>query len=188
MTRINLLDWRSARRERRKREFYVILGGSVVIAVAVVLLAMGWLDSQIQDQRDRNQYLRQQIAQINKQIRKIQTIDRLRNSLASRMHVIEQLQENRSAAVHFFDEIVNTLPDGIYLTSLRQRGKEVTLDGMAESNGSVSAYMNNLNASPWFADPRLVVIKTGKGGGAPYSAFTLRVKNLTRAAPAGGNS
>lgn len=188
MTRINLLDWRSVRRERRKREFYLIVAGSVVLAVAVVLLAMGWLDGQIQAQRDRNQYLRQQIAQINQQIRKIQNIDRLRNSLISRMQVIEKLQENRSAAVHFFDEIVNTLPDGIYLTSLSQRGNEVTLNGMAESNGSVSAYMNNLNASPWFADPRLVVIKTGKGGGAPYSAFTLRVKNLTRATPSGGGS
>lgn len=188
MTRINLLDWRSARRERRKREFYVILAGSLALAVAIVLVAMGWLDAQIQNQQARNQYLRQQIAQINQQIRKIQNIDRLRNSLASRMEVIEQLQENRSSAVHFFDEIVNTLPDGVYLTSLSQRGNEVTLDGMAESNGSVSAYMNNLNASPWFSDPRLVVIKTGKGGGAPYSAFTLRVKNLTRAATTGGGS
>src|SRR3546814_3576895 len=76
------------------------------------------------------------------------------------MRVIEKLQANRSATVHFFDEIVSTLPDGVNLTSLKESGGAVTIDGIADSNGRISTYMKNLDASPWFSDPRLVVIKT----------------------------
>jgi type IV pilus assembly protein PilN len=85
--------------------------------------------------------------------------------------------------VHFFDEIVNTLPEGVTLTALRQQGTQVTIEGQAESNGRVSAYMKNLDASPWFDDPRLVVIKTGDSGRTRASQFTLQVKSLTKRAP-----
>lgn len=189
MSRINLLDWRSERRERRKREFYTLLAGSALVAVGIVVAVMWLLGSAITYQQQRNQYLQQQIADINKQIKQIQALDKVRRDLISRMHVIEQLQQSRSATVHFFDEIVNTLPDGVYLTALKQQGQKVTLEGVAQSNSRVSAYMKNLDASPWFSDPRLIVIKSaaGQGGGARHSIFTLQVKNLTAAA-AGGKS
>jgi type IV pilus assembly protein PilN len=97
------------------------------------------------------------------------------------MRVIEQLQQSRSATVHFFDEIINTLPDGVYLTGIKQSGADVTLDGIAESNGRISAYMKNLDASPWFKDPKLVVIRTSDKNHLRNSEFQLKVTNLTKA-------
>jgi type IV pilus assembly protein PilN len=97
------------------------------------------------------------------------------------MRVIEELQASRSATVHFFDELVTTLPDGVNLTLIKQSGTNVTIEGTAESNGRVSTYMKNLDASPWFDDPRLVVIKTGEKSSLRRSDFTLQVKNLTKA-------
>ena len=97
------------------------------------------------------------------------------------MRVIEQLQQSRSATVHFFDEIINTLPDGVYLTGIKQSGGEVTLDGIAESNGRISAYMKNLDSSPWFKDPKLVVIRTSDKNRLRSSEFQLKVTNLTKA-------
>ena len=183
MTRINLLDWRSARRDRRRKGFIALLAMAVGVALAVVLLVLFLLGTAVDNQNARNQYLRQQIALINKQIKEIQELDKVRQDLLSRMHVIEQLQQNRAATVHFFDEIVNTLPDGVYLTSLKQQGTEVTLQGVAESNGRVSAYIKNLDSSPWFADPRLIVIKAREQNHQHRSDFTLQVKNLTAATP-----
>lgn len=183
MTRINLLDWRSARRERRKKGFFVLLGLAVVGAVAAVVLVMFALGTAVDNQQARNQYLKQQIADIDKQIRQIKELGKLRADLLSRMQVIEHLQQSRAATVHFLDEIVNTLPDGVHLTSLRQLGDKVTLQGVAQSNSRVSTYMKNLDASPWFADPRLVVIKTSEHNHQHRSDFTLEVKNLTASAP-----
>ena len=96
------------------------------------------------------------------------------------MRVIEQLQSSRSATVHFFDELVNTLPDGIMLTSIKQTGDTVQIDGVAESNGRISTYIKNLEASPWFNNPRLVVIKTSEKNKQREGAFTLQVQNLTK--------
>ncbi len=185
MTRINLLDWRGARRERRKKGFFILLGLAVAAAVAVVVVVMLGLGAAIDNQQARNHYLKQQIADIDNQIRQIKALDKLKDKLLSRMQVIEHLQQSRAATVHFLDEIVNTLPDGVYLSSLKQVGDKVTLQGVAQSNGRVSAYIKNLDASPWFSDPRLIVIKTSERNHQHRSDFTLEVKNLTASAPGG---
>ncbi len=182
-TRINLLDWRAERRQQRKQQFLTLLALGCVAAAAVGGLTYFTAAGAVDHQRARNQYLKQQIAEIDQKIKEIQDLERTKDNLLARMRVIESLQSSRSATVHFFDEIVNTLPEGVTLTSLRQQGTQVTLEGEAESNGRVSAYMKNLDASPWFDDPRLVVIKTGETGRSRASQFTLQVKSLTKATP-----
>ncbi|MDR3417676.1 MAG: PilN domain-containing protein [Nevskia sp.] len=182
MTKINLLDWRAQRRQRRKQQFYAVLGLSFLISAGIVLIGYLVVDAAISHQQQRNGYLQQQIAELDKQIKEIQELQRVKANLLSRMRVIEQLQQSRSATVHFFDEIINTLPDGVYLTGIKQSGGNVTLDGIAESNGRVSAYMKNLDASPWFKDPKLVVIRTSDRNRQRSSEFQLQVTNLTKAA------
>ena len=180
--RINLLDWRAERRELRKRQFFqmLALGGlvGVIVAGSLYFHASG----AVEHQRARNQYLTQQVAEIDQKIKEIEGLERTRDNLLARMRVIETLQSSRSASVHFFDEVVNTLPEGVSLTLLRQKGTEVTIEGVADSNGRVSAYMKNLDASEWFDDPRLVVIRATEAGRGRASEFTLQVKSRNQAA------
>lgn len=178
--RINLLDWRAERRARLKKQFLTWLGAGCALSVAVVGLAYVSMQRAVESQQGRNQFLSQQIADLDKQIKEIQELEKVKQNLLARMRVIEQLQQSRSATVHFFDEIVNTIPDGIYLTSIKQNGENVTIDGVAESSGRISAYLKNLDSSPWFRDPKLVVIKTGEKNKQRNSEFTLQVTNLTK--------
>jgi type IV pilus assembly protein PilN len=182
MTRINLLDWRAERRARRQKQFLALLGAVAAACALLVLVVDFVINEEVSHQRMRNTFLQQQIAQLDAQIKEIQELERTKANLLERMRVIEQLQQSRSATVHFFDEIINTLPDGVYLTSVKQQGQNVTLDGVAESNGRISSYMKNLDASPWFKDPKLVVIKTDDKSRLRNSVFTLQVTNLTKAA------
>jgi type IV pilus assembly protein PilN len=181
MTKINLLDWRSARRQKRKQQFTVMAGGALLASMLVVGIAYLAMDQAISHQQDRNKVLQSEIATLDKQIKEIQDLQKTRSNLLARMRVIEQLQQSRSATVHFFDEIINTLPDGVFLTSVKQSGGDVSLTGTAESNGRISAYMKNLDASPWFKDAKLVVIRTNDKGRLRNSDFELRVSNLTKA-------
>lgn len=191
-TRINLLDWRAARRARRRQEFLTMVGLGVGAAVALLGLGYMTITGAVEHQQNRNQYLTAQIKDLDKQIKEIEELEKVKANLVSRMNVIQQLQESRSATVHFFDEIVNTLPDGIYLNSIKQSGQNVTIEGVAESSGRISAYLKNLDSSPWFKDPKLVVIKTGEKNRQRNSDFTLQVTNLTKAsaddAAAAGNA
>lgn len=184
-TRINLLDWRRERRELRKKQFIAILG--IALAFAVVVTGLGYLgvSAAVTNQNERNVYLKQQIVEIDQKIKEIQELEKVRRNLLSRMRVIEELQASRSATVHFFDEIVNTVPEGVNLTLVKQNGSNVTIEGIAESNGRVSTYMKNLDASEWFEDPKLVVIKTSDKDRQRKSEFTLQVRNLTKATPNG---
>jgi len=180
-TRINLLDWRAARRARRKQQFLTLLGLGIGASAALLGLGYVTVTAAVAHQQSRNQYLSTQISDLDKQIKEIQELEKVKANLVSRMNVIQQLQESRSATVHFFDEIVNTLPDGIFLSSVKQSGQSVTIEGIAESSGRISAYLKNLDSSPWFKDPKLVVIKTGEKNKQRNSEFTLQVTNLTKA-------
>lgn len=181
MVRINLLDWRAERREKRRKKFFGMLVLSALGGLIVVLGGLAFLSGQVDHQKQRNTLLTQEIANLDKQIAEIQELEKVKANLLARMQVIEKLQASRTAMVHFFDEVVNTLPEGVFLTSLKQTGDDVAIDGIAESNGRISSYMKNLESSKWFADPALVVIKTVEREHRRQSEFSLKVKNLTTA-------
>ncbi len=180
-TRINLLDWRAERRAQRKKKFLSLLGLSAGASLALLGLGYVTVQHSVESQHGRNEFLTAQITDLDKQIKEIQELEKVKQNLLARMRVIEQLQQSRSATVHFFDEIVNTIPDGVFLTSVKQNGQNVTIDGIAESSGRISTYLKNLDSSPWFKDPKLVVIKTGEKNKQRNSEFTLQVTNLTKA-------
>jgi len=179
MTRINLLPWREERRQEQKKEFGVLAGLVVVLAVAVVGLMHIQMSSKIDYQLDRNRFMTNEIATLDKEIAEIRDLKKVRRSLLERMEVIQSLQTSRPSIVHLFTEIVSTVPNGVYLETLTQVGENLKLDGEAESNARVSTYMRNLSDSPWLKDPNLTVIEIEDKKVKRVSAFTLTVKQTS---------
>ncbi|HEX7370481.1 MAG TPA: PilN domain-containing protein [Rhodanobacteraceae bacterium] len=156
MAKINLLPWRAERRERRKREFFTHLGIAAVVAIVVVLLWGFWVSMRISNQNERNAYLKDQITQLDSKITEIKNLQKVKDHLLARKRIVEKLQSSRSQMVHLFDQIVATIPSGARLTSLKQQGDKLTLDGVAQSNATVAQYMRNIEASPWMGPATLV--------------------------------
>jgi type IV pilus assembly protein PilN len=175
MARINLLPWREERRKQRQQEFFVLLGASAVSAIVAVLVAMWFIGTQIDAQTERNATLSREITALDAQIKEIEELDRQRDRLIARKEIIEQLQATRSQMVHLFDELVRTLPDGVQLQSIKQSGQTLTLDGVAQSNARVSAYMRNLDASAWLKNSEVVKIEAKNADKAVPYVFTLTV-------------
>lgn len=180
MARINLLPWRTERRKQREREFYMMLAASAVAAFIAVGAAYGWMNARIDNQNQRNAYLANEIKALDKQIAEIDELDKTKSQLLTRKQIIEQLQSNRSQMVHLFDEMVKTIPDGVRLTTMKQAGDVLTLEGVAESNARVASYMRNIDNSPWMGrtDLRKIENKTGTkevDKKTPY-VFSLDVK------------
>jgi type IV pilus assembly protein PilN len=181
--KINLLDWRTELTNFRQQQFAAMLGLGLVVAAGSVFMVTVGVQGAIDHQRERNAFLQSQIAEMDKKIKEIEELEKVKANLLARMKVIEELQASRTAMVHFFDEIVNTLPDGVYIKTLKQAGSGVTVEGVAESNGRVSAYMKNIESSRWFAEPRLIVINTKDVAKRRQAEFQLQFKNLTKAKP-----
>jgi len=180
MARINLLPWRTDRRKQREREFYMLLIASAVGGVFALLVLVGWMGARIDNQQERNTYLQTEIKSLDKQIEEIKELDKTRSQLLTRKQIIEQLQSNRAQMVHLFDEMVRTIPDGVRLTSMKQAGDILTLEGVAESNARVASYMRNIDNSPWMGRTDLRKIENKAGSKdvdkkAPY-LFSLDVK------------
>src|ERR1700746_1445857 len=180
MPRINLLPWREEQRKERKLAFLVALGVAVLAALVTTFAAYLMFDSMIAGQQRRNQMLRGQIKLLDKQIEEINSLETEKQRFIARMEVIEKLQRSRPGIVHVFDEIVKTLPDGVYLTGVQQvnagANKRLKFDGVAQSSTRVSSFMRNIDASDWLRNPELEVVQTAKG---PGSNFTLTADEVT---------
>ena len=188
MARINLLPWRAERRRQRQKEFMAMLGVSAAAAVVVSFLIWMFYNGQIDGQKERNDYLRGQITQLDAKIEEIKQLDLKKQKLLARKDVIEKLQANRSQMVHLFDSLVRTIPDGVTLTSIQQNGEMLTLKGRSQSNARVSTYMRNLEGSGWMTSPELSVIEArGDNKGLPYE-FDLSVKLANPNAPVDANN
>lgn len=182
MTRINLLPWRELLRKEREREFFTLIGGAAFIMVLVIVYVHFHMSGVIENQNQRNAYLDRQIKKVESQIKDIKQLETEKSQLLARMKVIEELQGQRPQMVHLFDELAKTVPDGVYLTSAKQTGTSVELQGVAQSNARVSAFMRNVDASQWLSDPKLNVIKAlaSKNKNVQKgSTFILNIKQKT---------
>ena len=169
MAKVNLLPWRAERRKQRQREFYILLGSAGIGALVLGVLISMFYSGQINGQNARNAYLTDQITKLDSQIKEIEELDRKKDKLLRRKEVIEQLQANRAQMVHLFDELVRTIPEGVRLTSIKQNGEQLTLEGQSQSNARVSAYMRNIESSGWMTNPDLSVIEAkGDDKTLPY--------------------
>ena len=176
MAKINLLPWREQRREQQRKEFLVILGSVAAAGLLAALIGHLLINGQIDYQNERNQYLKTHIAALDKQVAEIKELQARRNQLIDRMKVIQDLQGTRPLIVRIFDEIVRTLPDGVYFRGMERTGQQITLRGTAESNNRVSSLMRRLDASEWFSEPTLKGVKANPGFGEQANDFDLTVK------------
>jgi type IV pilus assembly protein PilN len=172
MPSINLLPWRQELRQRRRKEFLYGIVGALALAGIVTLVASLTVSSMIDAQNNRNELLKAEIAELDKAIEQILVLETQKERMISRMEVIDRLQASRPEVVKLFDQIVSTLPEGVYLTSVKQSGKKIEFNGVAQSSTRVSAFMRNLDASETLSTPELKVIQTGNTSG-PGAQFTL---------------
>ena len=176
MARINLLPWREQLRRERQRQFAVVTGAAALLAALIVVYVHLHIGRLIEHQESRNRFLNDRIAELDRKIREIRELESTKEKLIARMNVIQSLQRSRPQIVHIFDEMVRTVPDGLYLTAAELRGTTLTLRGVAQSNARVSDYMRRLDASDWFKDPKLEVIESRLTKGRRHAVFTLRVE------------
>lgn len=163
MANINLLPWREELRKEKTRQFASITAFSVILTICVIALVQFTISGQISHQQSRNKILQDEIAQLDIALKEIEGLEETKEKLLSRMDIIQSLQQKRPQIVHLFDEIVRTVPEGIFLTGIKQAGTAISINGVAESNGRVSAYMRNIDSSDWMSTPKLTVIESKKG-------------------------
>ncbi len=180
MARINLLPWREERRKLRQRQFNIVM--AVVGAAGVVTVGLAYLgmDAAISSQNDRNNYLTDQIKLMDDKISQIKDLQDTKQRLLARMQIIQQLQESRPVEVHLFDQLVKTLPPGVYLTAVTQSGAGLNIQGVAESSARVSTYLRNIDNSPWLGEPNLQVVQNDPArSGSQIFAITAKVVDKT---------
>jgi type IV pilus assembly protein PilN len=173
MPRINLLPHREQERKRRRREFggfaVAALIAGAVVAGGTKLVYTTW----IAEQNDKNNLLKKEIVKLDAAIADIQDLENRKQRLVARMEIIDKLQRKRPEIVHQFDELVRTVPDGVYLTSIKQSGNKLELKGVAQSSTRVSTLMRNIDSSVWMDNPELQVVETAKDSPTGGSNFTV---------------
>lgn len=180
MPRINLLPWREEERKKRQRDFTIALGAAVGAGAIVVVLTIFAYSQMISNQRDRNARLEAEIVELEKSIAEIDGLERQKERLLARMEIINQLQQSRPEIVHLFDEMTRQMPEGVYLTGMKQNGSAVELTGVAQSSTRVSALMRQVDSSEWLTDPGVIKVETTEAGPARQAQFVVNLKQVTQ--------
>lgn len=181
MAGLNLLPWREEAREEARKQFIMLAISSVAFGVVTVFAGYSWMQGNISYQEQRNARLSAEIKKLDKTIAEIKKLDVTRKALLDRIDIIDSLQSTRPGIVHLFDEMVKSLPKGLYLTKLEQKGTTIKLVGKSESNARVSSYMERLDASPWLSSSDLNILsKDKKQGDIRLRKFVLNVTQLTK--------
>jgi len=183
MIRVNLLPHRAEKRKARQLQFILLSGISLALGVLIVGFVHAAISAQISYQERRNNYLKQEIAVLDKQIAEIKKLREQTQSLLSRKTVVEELQSTRSDVVHLLDQMLRILPDGVYLKSLKQSENKISIVGYAQSSARVSTLMRSIEDSPWLDTPTLIEVHAISQGGKRLSEFSLNF-NLTKQAAA----
>jgi type IV pilus assembly protein PilN len=173
--RVNLLPWREARRKANNLQFFILMGMVAGLAASIVLLVHGYYATRISTQTERNRFLKDENAKLDKEIEEIKKLKEEIQALLSRKQVIETLQADRAQTVYLLEQLVRQTPDGVYLKSVKQTGSKVNLTGYAQSNARVSTLMRNLEASPYLENPDLVEIKVANVNNKRLSEFIMNV-------------
>ncbi|AVP58711.1 PilN domain-containing protein [Pulveribacter suum] len=182
MILINLLPHREAARKRRREAFQAVMLMSALAGLAIAAVIYWWFQVMIDDQQERNNFLRGEIKVLEGQIKEIATIEEEIAALQARQKAVEDLQSDRNLPVHLLNELVMQLPEGVYITSLKQQDQVVTMQGMAQSNERVSEMLRNLASNtPWFSKPELVEIVAANVALSPkdqrrVASFNLRFR------------
>ncbi|MCW8870463.1 MAG: PilN domain-containing protein [Proteobacteria bacterium] len=176
MVKINLLPWREERRQQLTKEFYVMLGISAGVALLIFALAYYFYNQSIEFQNKRNGFLTAEIKKLDDKIAEIKELESKKAGLIARQQVIEELQASRTQMVHLFDELVKTIPNGVFLEKIAQQGKVISLEGYSQSHSRVSDYMRKLEKSEWFSGVELEYIRTDDTLVSHEQKFRLSVK------------
>lgn len=180
MAKINLLPWREELKKKHLQDFIILLFAGIVLTGAAM---GGWHlhnENSITHQHNRNNYVKKEITIVEERIREIRELENKKNQLLSRMTVITRLQGSRPQIVRLMDEIVTTLPEGVFLTKIGQGGNNVSFEGRAQSNARVSSYMRNIENTRWMQNPKLEIIQNKDKTGTGFSHFKL---SASQAAP-----
>jgi type IV pilus assembly protein PilN len=179
MAKINLRPWREELRAEKQKQFVVMIFGAAIIAAGLAFLWKSDLDSRIAYQESRNSYIQTATKELDQQIKEIESLKRKRDQLLARMTVIQDLQGKRPVIVRVFDELVKTLPDGLYYTELTKREDQLSIVGMSESNSRIASLMRRFEESDWFTQPNLSNVASAENRRAGYSQFNLTVAQQT---------
>lgn len=181
MANINLREWRQELREQRQKEFLYVLFFVAAVAAGLAFLWIKQVEGLTSDQRARNNFLTQQISVQTKQIKEIENLKDERSKLISRMEVIQSLQGDRPIIVRLFDELVKTLPEGVYYESLDRKGDRLAIVGVADKASSISDLLRNLDKSEWFEEAFLqnVTALDQRNNDGTGSRFKITVKQAT---------
>jgi len=160
-----------------------MLGAGFIVAALMALGVHFFVEGLIQTQHDRNAFLDKEILNLEEKIKAIDDLEKKKKNLEARMDVIQNLQKSRPGIVHLFDELVNTSPESLYLTKLTQKKRNLTIEGRAQSNARVSAFMRNIDASKWIQNATLEIIesreqKQNRGESLTYSRFILKAQQV----------
>ncbi len=176
MAHINLLPWRKVALKKQQQKYFTILATVGVFTFALVLSINFYYQARIDGQNSKNQFLKNEIAQLDIQIAEIKSLNAKKTALQKRINVVEQLQRSRNVGTQVLDEIAKIIPNGIYIIEMQKQGNTLLLTGKSESNNHLANMIRAVELSDLFVDATPESITADDGSPKLLSSFKMNVR------------
>jgi type IV pilus assembly protein PilN len=156
---MNLLPHRAWAQARQRKKLATGLAAAALLGLACAALAGVWFDRQISALQAANSRLKQDIAGVDGQLQEIVQLQENMRKLTLQTSALQAFQSERERPARWLNEVLDHLPDGLYLTALNQDGDKVTLNGVARSDEQIFALLRNLaSRGRWLAQAELTEV------------------------------
>lgn len=179
MIRINLLPAKKAKRVKKEAEIqYQLLGGAAAILVSILICSYLWfsINNKISKLEAEKSDAEKRLVDLKNMVKEVENYEKNRKVLADKNRIIGQLEKNQQGPVLLFNEISKSIPQRVWLSSLSEQGGALDVDGKALTNADIVEYINNLRASQYFTDLRLIESKQAQEGKTSIYIFKLKGK------------
>ncbi|OBU34174.1 PilN domain-containing protein [Photobacterium kishitanii] len=148
--KLNLLPWRELRRKQHKQRFLGLLATSVVVAIAGNGAIAKYIETQHQQQQNRNHQLQQELTSLDQRLAYLPKLDKQREAIEQRLKVIVDIQLSRNRVTQLLNQLPEVVPAGVYLDGVNLASQRVKVDGFGDTNGHLAALLGKAEQSPWF--------------------------------------
>lgn len=174
MIRINLLAAHEVRREKNQQWLFQGILLSFLTLIAAILIGFWILGSQVQNLKKEKLALERQTREAAALQKEIKELKDKKEVSQNRLTLLQNLEKDRHGPIRLMEVLSTILPvDQLWLTTLKETGTEIRIDGMSLSNEILAEYMKRIETSSLFKQVDLVHSTQGVYKDLKVKHFTL---------------
>lgn len=176
MIKINLLPYR----EEQRRQQLIVNGIALAIGFSLAIFVCAglftYISTKLTEARNSIAKADLEINQLKPKLKEIEDFKAKQKELKEKIDVLDDLKRSRSGPVHLMEDLSLVLPEKLWISSFKESGGVIKIDGVGLNEKTVADFMTALEDSLYYKEVVLVEIKQAQLSDNSVQGFVITCK------------